>query len=264
VTNEAMAPIEAPAVPAWTGTFGALLRTEVHAFVGGTRSLAWTALVPVLVLFLGYLLDQGHPHTTTTTFANTAIALATGVVVLGLFGYATTLATYRERGVFERLRCTPVPPCQLLGARLLVQLLGMAVQGVILFAVVRLVYGVAPSASGALLVAAATLLGGLASLALGQLVVALVRTASSASAVARAVFILMMLLVNLQLYDITLPAPLALIADLNPVRMLQELLLKALVGQHWGVGEVPYLIGLVAWLVVAGAVALRGFRWEAN
>jgi ABC-2 type transport system permease protein len=252
----------ASAVPSPLGTLAALLVAETRAFFRNARSLLWTVALPLLVLFLG----EGRVHKglpiAPVTFTIAATALMLGIFTLGLFGYATVLATYRERGVFQRLRCSPVPAWQLLGARILVQLLAVLLQAVLLFAVAWATYGVVPSATGIGLGLVVTVLAGLTALALGQVVVAFVGSAGGVAAVSRVLLIALLLLQGLFFGSKNWPGWLRQFGNWTPIRIATLLLRDGLVLQHWTSTDLGYVAGLVAWIVVLAYLGISRFRWK--
>ena len=217
-----------------------------------------------MILFLGEGRAKPGAELGPLTLTVAAMALIMGVYTLGLFSYATVLATYRERGVFQRLRCAPVPAWQLLGARLLVQLLAVVAQALILFVVVHVAYGVVPGAQGALMALLAALVSGITALAIGQVVVALVGTANGVSNVSRVLLIVLLLLSGVFRAGADWPSLLQKIAGWTPIRLSEQLLRDALVLQHWGTGDLKDLLGLLVWIAVLAYVGISRFRWEAS
>jgi len=244
-------------------TLTTLLSAELSAYIRGSRTLVWTVLVPLLILVLGELQVPAHlRHQPAPTLEIAALALTTGIFALGLFGYANTLATYRERGVFQRLRCTPVPTWQILGSRLLVQLLGILAETLVVFAAAQLGYGIAPPWPGTGLALVAIVLAGLAALALGQTVVALARSAASVTAVSRFLLLALFLLEGALVSVRTWPMWLRRGAAWTPIRLALRLTTTALVHQQWDARDVRAFVGLLAWFAVLSYVGLTRFRWR--
>ena len=244
-------------------TLTTLLRAELSAYIRGSRTLVWTVLVPLPILVLGEL--QVPPrlrHQAAPTLEIAALAVTTGIFALGLFGYANMLATYRERGVFQRLRCTPAPPWQIVGARLLVELLGILAQTLVILAAAQLGYGIVPPWPGTGLAIVAIALTGLVALALGATVVAVTPSAASVTAVSRflllALFLLEGALISVQAW----PMWLRRVAAWTPVRLALRLTTAALVHQHWDARDVRSFVGLLAWFAVLSYVGLTRFRWQ--
>ncbi len=253
---------QAPKAPTPSGTLLALLTAEAHAFVRNGRTLIWTVALPLLVLFLGESQVHRHGPLAVPTLEIVALGLTLGIFTLGLFSYATVLATYRERGVFQRMRCAPVPAWQILGARLLVQMLAVLLQAVLLFGVAWGAYGVVPSLLGAEYALLAVILAGFASLAIGQLIVAFVGTAGGVSAVARVLLIVLMLLDGFFLRTSDWPAWLRNAADWTPIHIATRLMQDGLVATQWGTADLHYLLGLVAWIALLAYLGITRFRWQ--
>jgi ABC-2 type transport system permease protein len=220
-------------------------------------------LLPLLILMLGeFQVPNRLRHLPAPTLEIAALAIVTGVFALGLFGYANALASYRERGVFQRLRCTPAPEWQLLGARLMVQLLGVLAQAMIVFAAAKILYGIAPAWPGAGLAVVAIVLAGLSALALGQTVVAATRSASTVTAVSRLLLLTFFLLEGAFISARAWPAWLRRLAHWTPVQMALHPTTDALVRQRWDALDVRTLVGLMAWTAALTYVGLTRFRWQ--
>lgn len=254
---------EARPAPSPLGTFAALARAELAAYVRGGRTLLWTTLLPLLILVLSEAsLPQAARHRAEPTLEIAAFAMTTGIYALGLFGYATMLANYRDRGVFRRLRCSPAPTWQLLAARLVVQLIGVGVQAVVVLAAARVLYGFAPGWAGAGLAAPTVVVAGLAALAVGQVVAALGGSTGAVTGVSRVVLIAFFLLEGAFVSTKTWPGWLLHVADWTPVRMALNVLTDTLVRQRWDIADSRYLLGMLAWIAVLGFVGLTRFRWD--
>lgn len=249
------------AVPSRAQTLGTLLWAEAIAFTRSWRSIIWTVALPVLILVLG---ARTLPVGAKATLDVVAYALVIGTFSLALMGHAMALATYRERGVFQLLRCTPVPASQLLVARLLVQVMAMLIQGAVVLVAARLVYGVSPTPAAIGLLLPVLLLTGLVALALGQVVAALTKQASSATAVSRVLLIVLFVSQGMMGGTHGWPGWVQTMIGWLPVKAAQELLAAALMkGQidatGWG-----QLAALLVWAMILGFVGLRWFQWEAE
>ena len=254
---------EARPAPSRFGTFAALARAELTAYARSGRTILWTVLLPLVILVLSEAtLPQALRHHARPTLEISAFALTTGIYALGLFGYATMLANYRDRGVFRRLRCSPAPTWQLLVARLLIQLIGVAVQAVVVLTGVKVVYGLAPGWTGAGLAALVIVAAGLAALAVGQAVAALAGSTVAVTGVSRVVLIAFFLLEGAFVSTKTWPGWLLHIANWTPVRITLKVLTDSLVQQRWDTADTYHLLGVLAWIAVLGLVGLTRFRWD--
>lgn len=185
-----------------------------------------------------------------TTISSCFVGLATGSV------YA------REQGVFKRLRGTPVPVATIILARVTtVAVLALLPAAAVLLASavfydVTLVWGRLP---GTL---AAFLLGAACFSALGFAVTAAIPSTEAAPAVTNAVFFPLVIFSGAFFPLSSSPGWMRALAAVSPVgpfvRLLQGAFDPAL-AEPWRWQDVATLF---AWAVVAGALALRFFRWE--
>lgn len=257
-------PMERTGPPPLRETLWALMVSEMWAMSRTWRAILWTTAVPVLILALGEAQVptslQGSP---TPTLEILALAVTVGIFALGLFGYATSLAAYRERGVFDRLRCAPVRAEWLLVARLAAQLVAVGLQGGIVLAAAALVYHATPAGRDLVELIAVWILGGLSALALGQVVVAFTRRAGEAVAVSRLLLILVFLLSGTFVSLARWPGWLRMLAHWSPVNLVERLLTHTLLGQPLGwVAFGEQMVALSAWVVVLAAAGTVSFRWE--
>lgn len=248
-------------VPSAGQALGLLASAELAGMAHNRRSLLWTTAVPVAILVLGA--SQMHPGTPRQAiWSIVALASVIGAFVLGLLGYATDLVGYRERGVFRRLRTTPVPASLILVVRALAALVAILIQFLVVVAVAAFAYHVHPTAAtlaGGLGVVA---LGGLSALALAQLIVARTARAQSATALARLVLMVSLVLTGVFVRLQAWPAFWRHVASWTPVRLAGALLAVTLSGQPWTAADWQHAAGVGGWIVVAGFVGVAAFRWE--
>ncbi len=252
--------IKVPHAPSAMVTLQALLAAEAHAFLRNARALLWSVVLPLAVMFIAA--SRVASSSVAAIFSIESSALMLGIFTLGLFGYANVLAGDRERGVFQRLRCSPAPAWQLLGARLLVQMIAVVLQAALVYAAGWLAFGAAPSLSGGLLGIVAAIVAGFAALAVAQAIVALVDTAAAVSAIARVLLLVFILLEGFMFRGNQTVAWLETLGDWTPIRMGTLVLHDALVYQHWGASALQPLLGLLLWIAVLGYLGVTRFRWQ--
>ena len=101
-----------------TGTvLTALLRTDFTTQWRNRRSVVLVLLVPVLILISW----KPAVNKLGGTFVLSS-CITIGLTAIGLMGYANSIARDRDKGVFQRLRITPIPTWTIMLSRLLVQL----------------------------------------------------------------------------------------------------------------------------------------------
>jgi ABC-2 type transport system permease protein len=188
------------------------------------------------------------------TFAPSLVVITTATLAIQTL--PIRLATYREKGILRRFSTTPARPAGLLAAQLVIYTVTAIVGLVVLVIVGRLAFDI-PLPADPVGYVAAFALGMGALLALGLLVAAVAPSSRAATAIAIPVFFAVMFLGGVYLPRFLLPEVLVTVGTYAPpgVQGLQD---------AW-LGTTPQLLPLVLLaivIVVAGAIAVRVFRWE--
>lgn len=222
---------------------------EANLRVSGTPALLRVASTPIAgerVKFFDFLL----PGILAMTIAQT-----------GLLGVATVVAEMRERLVLKRVMATPVPPLAFLGGLVGRNTIIQLLQVTIILLVGTLVFGA--RLYGSLLhLAALALLGAVAFFGIGFAISTISRTSESANLFGSVVYFPMMFLSGTFWPRELMPEA------IRPV--IAYLPLSPLVDSMRGVAALGEPLGqylwavlyLLAWTVLAFAVAIRRFRWE--
>ncbi|MDA8198520.1 MAG: ABC transporter permease [Thermaerobacter sp.] len=247
--------------PSVRRAFTLLAAAELAGMAKNRRSLLWTTAVPVAILVLDVSQVSGRAPTQ-ELWSFVAWAAVMGAFVLGLLGYSTDLVGYRERGVFRRLRTTPVPASLILVVRGMAALVAILIEFLVVVTVAMVAYHVHPTVATVTGGLGAVALGGLSAVALAQVIVARTARAQSATALARLVLIVSFFLngtfIRLQVWPVFWQH----VAEWTPVRLADGVLVPTLQGQSWGPTVWHYAAGLTAWIVVTGVVGVVAFRWE--
>jgi ABC-2 type transport system permease protein len=194
--------------------------------------------------------------------------LVPGLIAMALsqsavFGVAGTLVSWRERGIFRRLRVTPLPLAEFGSARLLTHLVLALVQTAILLAVGRVAFGVHLGLDVAALLPL-VILGALCFISIGFLVGAVARTQDAAAAMANVITLPMVFLAGVFFSLDTAPAWLQQTARFLPLTYLADGLRDVAVRGHSVTSTLPDLAVLAGVTLALAAVSLRVFRWDAT
>ncbi|MFE6745701.1 ABC transporter permease [Kitasatospora purpeofusca] len=235
---------------------------ETRLFLRDPMTAFFTLLFPVALFgVLGSVpaLRKASPdaHGLSTVQLYAPILAVLALMMLGLNGLPSLLATYRERGVLRRMSASPVRPALLFGA-LLPLYLGIATVSMLLVTALAPVLGVGLPRSPAAF-ALAFLLAAAAMLSVGLLLAAVVPSAKAGNAVGALALFPMMFFSGLWLPREFAPAVLNRIGDLTPGGAAAQALQDS-----WD-GRFPHavaLLTLAAYALLAGAAAARLFRWE--
>jgi ABC-2 type transport system permease protein len=225
-------------------------------------AIAVFGLPVALVIGFGLIPGFGDPQKSLSGQIGTeyiaSISVAIVMAILGLNGVPMVIGQYRERGILRRLGVTPVRPLTLLLADLMVWAAAAIVSVALVIAVARLAYHVpAPSAPGWFVLSA--LLGIAALFSLGLLVAAAAPTARSAAGLGWLLFFPNMFLAGVYFPTDDMSAVMRQLGNFTPLGAA----LHAVRDSWMGVDPRPEYLGIMAaYVVIAGALAARFFRWQ--
>ncbi|WP_404385389.1 ABC transporter permease [Knoellia locipacati] len=223
----------------------------------------FAVLVPVgLYAFLSTMtgdpsLASGVPPTT----HHAASMIAWGVGVTAFMNLPESVAQARDRGVLKRLRGTPLCPLQLLVGRVVTTVLVNLALAALILTLGVVALDLSLTGAGVLVLVVVIVVGTLSLAAAGFLLATVVPGARALGAVA-----LVVLLPLAFVSDVLLtggPEWMGTVGSAFPLRHLQHALVAAL---DPGGAAVPWVaIGvMLAWMLAAGAAAVRWFRWQAD
>ena len=225
-------------------------------------AIAVFGLPVALVIGFGLIPGFGDPQKSLSGQIGTeyiaSISVAIVMAILGLNGVPMVIGQYRERGILRRLGVTPVRPLTLLLADLMVWAAAAIVSVALVVAVARLAYHVpAPSAAGWFVLSA--LLGIAALFSIGLLVAAAAPTARSAAGLGWLLFFPNMFLAGVYFPTEDMSTVMRQIGNFTPLGAA----LHAVRDSWMGVGPRPEYLGIMAaYVVIAGTLAARFFRWQ--
>jgi ABC-2 type transport system permease protein len=170
-------------IPSTKEAFKALLRADFIVQWRQRRASIMSIIVPVI-----FIISWKSLIPVIGGGAVLAICIAVGLPAVGLMGYSQTIARDRERGVFQRLRTTPISNWVIMTSRIIVQLAVILAMTLLTIAIGYEVDKISISFTSLLLVCLAALLGGLSFLAIGQAVVAYIKSSEAVNAAVRLIY----------------------------------------------------------------------------
>jgi ABC-2 type transport system permease protein len=243
--------------------FNRLALVEGKLFLREKAALLGVFGLPVaLVIGFGLIPGFGDPQKGLSDQIGTEYIAALGVAIvmatLGLTGVPMVLGQYRQRGILRRLAVTPVRPFTLLLADLAVWAASAIVSVALVVAVVRIAFHVPiPAAAGWFVLS--VVLGIASLLALGMLAAAVAPTARGAAGVGWLLFFPNMFLAGIYFPTEEMSSTMRQVGNFTPLGSA----LHAVRDSWMGIDPRPEYLGIMAaWALVAGAVAVRFFRWE--
>lgn len=176
-------------LPKPSTAFSNLIRADFTTQWRNRRSVIMSLLVPVIILisWKGIIEKVGGPFAL-------SMSLTIGLTSIGIMGYAISVARDRDKGVFQRLRVTPLPTYFIMLSRLCVQLVMIFLLTACVFIVGYQYDKIILSAPGYALTFVTALVGGALYLGLGQMIVGLVKNAESVNSASRLVYIALIML----------------------------------------------------------------------
>lgn len=187
--------------------------------------------------------------------------LAMALCQSAVFGIAGAMVSYRERGIFRRLRVTPLPLYEFASARIVAMLLLALAQTAVLLAVGRILFGIHLGIDFAALVPL-VVLGALCFITVGFLIGAVSRTQDTAAALGNVITLPMVFLAGVFFPLTTAPAWLRDVSRFLPLTYLADGLRDVAIRGHSIASTATALLVLGCVTVAVAAVSVRVFRWD--
>lgn len=189
--------------------------------------------------------------------------LAMSIMNSGIIGLATSFVTYRERGILRRIRVTPFPLSSFLLAKVLAQMIQIVIQALILVGLAWMLFGMNPRGNP-LLILGIIIIGSLAFLAIGFAISSIAQNAETAASYANLITFPMLFLSGIFFAVDTVPGWLQPLLKIMPLAYLVDALRQPMTLGR-GLSDVWIdLAVLAATFVLALAIAVRFFRWDAS
>jgi ABC-2 type transport system permease protein len=189
--------------------------------------------------------------------------LALMVMQNSLFGIGSGLTRWKEKGILRRFRVTPLKPVEFLGATVLNYIaVGLATSAIIVGLATALLHATVVLPLLALLLV--LLLGMACFLAIGFIVAGVAKTQEATIPIVNLISFPMMFLSGIFFPVSSLPKTLAHIVHYFPLTYVAGALRGLMSGQLTLAAPAMRtdLLGMVAWVAIAGFVAARVWRWE--
>ena len=247
-----------PNIPKPSAALASLLRADFTTQWRNRRSVIMALLVPVVILisWKGIIDKLGG------AFA-LSISMTIGLTAIGIMGYAISIARDRDKGVFQRLRVTPVPTFFIMLSRLIVQLAMIALLTLIVFIVGHNYDKITLSPSGYVLTFITAFVGGALYLGLGQLIVGLVKNAETVNSTTRLVYIAFIMLGmfgELGLFGDQLKS----IIHWSPFGTVKTILAASMEPATWNSQALLALLATVAYAIVFCFFGIKWFKWDSR
>jgi len=236
---------------------------------GPTAQIARVAVRSVLNDVLGATsgtaVTEQEISTSGTTYIDWFIPgiLAMSLMNTGVIGISTAFVSYRERGIFRRIKVTPFPLWKFLLARIVSGVTISLATSVILVGVGMALWGARPQGNP-LLIVTVLVLGSLTFVGIGYAIASIARTTESAASYANLLTFPMMFLSGVFFPVDSMPKWLEPVVKIMPLSYLVDALRDPMLYGR-GVPQVWIdLVVLLALFAVAMLFSVRFFRWDAT
>lgn len=263
------APATARPGPGRARGFGKLLVTELRVWLRDPASVFFALVFPTMLLLgLGLAIPAfSEPMTDApppwneapgiTSYLPTIVALAVGTISLTTM--PVQFATFREKGILKRLSTTPMPPRNLIGAHLVINVLALVVSAGAAVVSGMVVLGV-PLAADPLVVLLVLVLSTTAMFSLGLLVAARAEKGASASGLGMLIYFPSLLFSGVWVPLSVMPDWMKDIGLYLPLGASAQGLTAGWFGNE-GFPLAQVLV-LAAWTLVLLPLGVKLFRWE--
>ena len=245
-------------IPKSSEALSSLLRADFTIQWRNRRAVVMSLLVPVIILisWKGIIDKVGGPFAL-------SISITIGLTSIGIMGYAIAIARDRDKGVFQRLRVTPVPTVFIMLSRLMVQLMMIILLTTFVFIVGYKYDKISLTPGGYALTYITALVGGALYLGLGQMIVGLVKNAETVNSTSRLVYIAFIVLGmfgELGLFGNELKTTIRW----SPFGTVKTILASGMAPSTWNSETTIALFITLAYAVVFSILGVKWFKWDAR
>jgi ABC-2 type transport system permease protein len=243
-------------IPKPSEAFLSLLRADFTTQWRNRRAVMMSLLVPIIILisWKGLIVKFGGPFVL-------SMSMTIGLTSIGLMGYAISVARDRDKGIFQRLRVTPLPDFFIMISRLTVQLAMIALLTLGVFIIGYQVDKISLTPTGYILTFITAFLGGALYLGFGQMIVGLIKNAETVNSTTRLVYIAFIMLGmfgELGAFGIELKN----IIHWSPFGTVKTILAAAMRPSTWNQDVTIALIATIAYSLVFSFLGIKWFKWS--
>lgn len=251
-------------IPKPFAALSALLRADFRTQWRNRRSIMMLILLPALILVAWKGLIPVFEKTGKNGGAFVlSSAITLGLTAIGLMGYSNAIARDRDKGVFQRLRITPVPTWSIMGSRLIVQLILILVLTTIVFVVGSEYDKVTLSPAAYVLTYLTAFLGGALYLGLGQMIVGFVKNAETVNSTSRLVYIAF-IMVGMVGELLIKNKDWKNAIQWSPYGTVKNNLAASMDPSHWNNNATMALLATIGYAVIFCFLGIKNFKWNSQ
>ncbi|MEP6583447.1 MAG: ABC transporter permease [Ginsengibacter sp.] len=243
-------------VPKTSAALSSLLRADFITQWRNRRSTVLILLVPVIILISW----KGAIDKLGATFAlSTCITL--GLMAIGLMGYSNAIARDRDKGIFQRLRVTPVPTWSIMVSRLIVQFAMTFLVTAIVFFAGYYIDKITLQPAGYIVTFFTAIVGGALYLGLGQMIVGLVKNAETVNSTTRLVYFVFIMVGMFGELGV-LGEQFKEAVHWSPYGTVKHILAASMQPSTWNNDATMALLITIAYATIFGLLGIKRFKWS--
>ncbi len=243
-------------IPKTSAAFATLLRSDLKTQWRNRRSVILMLIIPVIILLSWKdIIDK----------IGGAFALAScitiGLTAIGLMGYSNSIARDREKGIFQRLRTTPIPSWCIMISRISVQLVMIMLVTLAVFLSGFYFDKITITPVGYVLALIAAIVGGAVYLGLGQVIVGLIKNPETVNSTTRLVYFAFIMIGMLGQFGI-LGDQLKNMVEWSPYGTVHTIITSSLEPSKWNKATTEALFVTIGYAVVFSTIGIKKFKWS--
>ncbi len=249
-------------IPKTSVVLSSLLRADFTTQWRNRRAVILTLIVPgvIILSWKGLVATAGGPFVLSN-------AITIGLFASGLMGYSNTIARDRDKGIFQRLRVTPIPSWAIMGSRLFVQLVMIMLITTVVFILGKNFDNISLSPVAYVVSYFTAVIGGLVSLSLGQMIVGFIKNPETVNSTTRLVYIGFIVTGMFgEMYVALSKDPVdKILADAvhySPYGAVKTILSTGMEPSTWNAGTTTALLVAIGYTMVFTFLGIKWFKWN--
>jgi len=250
--------MEEISIPKTSEVLTALLRADYTTIWRNRRAVVMVLIVPMIIVFSwkGLVPIKGGAFVLSN-------GITLGLVAVGLMGYTNSIARDREKGVFQRLRVSPLPLWTIMASRLIVQLSLILLLTVIVFISGYQFDQIKLSLAGYVFTFLIAIVGGSVYLSLGQMIVGRIQNPETVSSTSRLIyfaFIMVGMFGELGM----LGKEIGDAVKWSPYGTVKHIVAASLQPETWNQHTTMALLVTIGYTIVFATMGIKWFKWNAR
>jgi ABC-2 type transport system permease protein len=255
--------MEETIIPKTSTVLTALLKADLTTVWRNRRAVVLVLIVPIIIVatWKGMIPFLGGAYVLSNS-------ITLGLIAIGLMGYSNSIARDRDKGIFQRLRVAPMPSWAIMGSRLLVQMILIALVTTLVFIAGNSFDNITLTPAGYALSYLAAMVGGAVYLSLGQVIVGLIQNPESVNATSRLVyfvFIMVGMFTGISQMDSKpnlFEKNMFLIVHWSPYGTVKTIMAAGMVPSSWTMDSTYALLVTVGYILVFATIGIKNFKWN--